>query len=88
MVAARLEAGRVEYGDRSAREKTPLMVVGELREEVADVPGWMRILRDSCAHRGIVIPPEIERALEGLDGVSVKAWELLNEIDAWAREVE
>ncbi len=88
MVAQRLEAGRIEYGDRSAREKTPFMVVGELYEEVADIGGWKQIFRDSCELRGIAIPPEIESALEGLDVASIGAWELLGVIGAWARKAD
>lgn len=38
-VAARLEVGRAEYGDRSFR-RPPLETDGEILDEILDIAGW------------------------------------------------
>ena len=45
LVAARLEAGRKEYGDRSFERKGEELI-DEIIEELADVCGWSYILFD------------------------------------------
>jgi len=56
-VAARLEAGRREYGDKSfSREPTEL--VREVEEELFDVAGWAFILWSRMR--------DVREALEGL----------------------
>ena len=45
LVAARLEAGRQEYGDRSFERKGEELI-DEIIEELADVCGWSYILFD------------------------------------------
>jgi hypothetical protein len=43
MVRARLDAGRVEYGDRSF-SRDPDALLKEIEEELLDVVGWASIL--------------------------------------------
>lgn len=88
MVASRLEAGRIEYGDTSARTKSLMRLAMEIREEFADVGGWARIFRDRCELMGIDIPPKIERLLESLDVAAVAGFAVLDELEQWARGVE
>lgn len=88
MVAARLEAGRIEYGDKSARTKSLMRLAMEIREEFADVGGWARIFRDRCELMGVRLPPKIERHLERLDVAAIAGFAVLDELDQWARGVE
>lgn len=43
LLAARLEAGRREYGDASLL-RSPAELVGEIEEELLDVAGWAFVL--------------------------------------------
>jgi len=86
MVAERLEAGRIEYGDKSAREKSFAELVMEIREEVADVLGWFAQIRRKLELLGIDMPAGVAKQEEALKAVSVAAWDVLDELEDELRD--
>ena len=79
LVMARLEAGRKEYGDKS-RERPPVELVWEMREEVADVVGWLVQLDASLSKRSRAEVGDTELGDE-LKQRCAQLWRVLDKIE-------
>ena len=80
MLARRLEAGRIEYGDKSVC-KSFATLVGEIREEVADVLGWYDIVEHKFASMGRPVPGRVKLLGAALRAGCVTLWAVLEELD-------
>ena len=80
MLAQRLEAGRIEYGDSSLR-KSFSALVREIREEVADVLGWYEIVEQKFASMGRPVPMRVKLQGAALRLGCVALWAVLEELD-------
>ena len=63
-VRTRLEAGRVEYGDRSFT-RAPSELIGELQQEALDLAGWgfvlferLRAMQEALDRQAAVVLPD------------------------------
>ena len=79
LVMARLEAGRKEYGDKSS-ERPPVELVWEMREEVADVVGWLVQLDASLSKRSRAEVGDTELGDE-LKQRCAQLWRVLDKIE-------
>lgn len=87
LVTQRLEAGAHEYGDVSSK-RPPHELIQEIREEIADVLGWVEILRQALAGEA---PEDFETHAAAAGVLCETIWDVIDEMDdeiaihAWDR---
>lgn len=80
MVEARLEAGRREYGDKSY-DRPPEELLQEIREEIADMVGWSRVLVGSYKQQNVEPPLWVRRLCASIWREAECSWRHLHNAD-------
>lgn len=77
LVTSRLEAGAKEYGDKSF-SRPPMELIREIREEIADVLGWVEILRKAMGNKA---PEDFETHAGAVGVICETLWDVVDEMD-------